>query len=251
MNWTMWLNVCVHNCNRWNAHVYRARKNYISFSTTYHNSEFPYDTYEPIWNCRSKERLPAKGGDGPKFICGLATYETSTNRILSLGSNGDTQFEDAIHDELPGMKIITIDPTLSKNNQKKLKNKKHIDFLNIAVGSENQTTIGNIKYKSRTLQSLLAQYNPVSIIKMDVEGSEHIVFTNKLSCDVLKDVDQVLIEIHTRAQHDVKSIFRWFARCNMLLYSKEPNIWGCYGKLCGEYSFISAKFAYKEYVTSR
>lgn len=248
MNWTVWLNVCVHDCNHWNAHVYRARSNYLSFSTSQRQKEFPFDTYEPTWNCRSKERLPARGGDGPKFICGLATYEDSTNCIFSLGSNGDTQFEDAIHNRLPSMKIVTVDPTLSKQNQKKLQNKKHIHFLDIAVGSESQTTIGHTKYKSKTLQDLVTQYNPVSIIKMDIEGSEHQVFTPKLSCDVLKDVDQVLIEIHPGNVH---TIFSWFACCNMLLYSKEPNIWGCSGKHCGEYSFISANFAYKEYMASR
>lgn len=248
MNWTVWLNVCVHDCNRWNAHVYRARNNYLSFSTSQQNNAFPYDKYEPIWNCRSKERLPARGGDGPKFICGLASYETSTDCIFSLGSNGDTQFEDAIHHRLPGMKIVTVDPTLTEAKKKTLQHKKHIHFLDIWVGSE---SIKNKKYESRSLQHLLEQYNPVSIIKMDIEGSEHIVFTRKLSCDVLKDVDQVLIEIHMKTQHSVDAIFRWFSNCNMLLYSKEPNIWGCAGRYCGEYSFISPKFAYREYMASR
>lgn len=92
-------------------------------------------------------------------------------------------------------------------------------------------------------------YKPVSIIKMDIEGGEHEVFTNKLSCDMLKDVDQVLIEIHTTGQHNVHTIFKWFANCSMLLYSKEPRV--CGGTKCVEYSFISVNFAYKEYLASR
>ena len=71
MNWTVWMNVCVFNCYRWRIHVYRAKNNFNSFRKTDYAEAFPYDEFEPVWNCKSKERLPAIGHDGPKWICGL------------------------------------------------------------------------------------------------------------------------------------------------------------------------------------
>lgn len=248
MNWTVWLNACLHDCKHWHVHVYRARDNFNSFLTTPHNKQFPYDMYEPVWNCRSKERVPAKGGDGPKFMCGVNMYETSTNYVYSLGSNGDMQFEDAIHERLPSMKIVTADPTLTNPTKNTVRNKHYIQFINVAVGFENITTIDGKAYPSITFEQLKQQYNPVSIVKIDIESSEHQIFRSHTSCDILNHVDQVMVEIHgTHVNH----IFKWFENCDMLLYSKEPNIWGCAGYHCGEYAFISAEFAYKEYMASR
>ena len=81
----------------------------------------------------------------------------------------------------------------------------------------------------------------MSILKIDIEGSEHAM--HKESCDILEGVDQVLIEIHGMC---VAPLFDWFSKCGMLLFSREPNIWGCKGVRCVEYSFISATFAYKD-----
>ena len=248
MNWSVWFNACTINCIAWNAHVQRAQKASKSFLASPVRSYFPYDRFEPVWNCRSKERLPAKGGDGPKFICGLHVYDaSSTDYVFSLGSNGDTQFEDAIRVKLPHARIITVDPTLTPTNAAKVQGKKHIHFLNVAVGSETTTTIGKKVYSSVSLKNLTDTYEPTRILKIDIEGGERTVFSPKTPCSVLKNIDQVLVEIHgTKPQQ----VFEWFSACNMLMYSKEPNIWGCHGRVCGEYSFLTADFAYREYLAS-
>jgi len=149
------------------------------------------------------------------------------------------------------MRIITADPTLRNSAKKKVQNKKHIHLIEVAIGHENNSVIGNKIYKSMTFGKLRMKYSPISVVKIDVEGSEHVIFNVNFPthCNVLKGVDQVLIEIH--GTRGIQAIFNWFSECNMLLYSKEPNIWGCGGTKCGEYSFISAEFAYKEYITSR
>lgn len=243
------MNACFSDCNKWHAHVHRAKTTFDSFSMTQSNPGFPFDKFEPNWNCRSRERIPALGGDGPKWICGLDLYDvTSTDYVLSLGSNGDTQFEDALHGRLPHMQIITIDPTLNEHAKNKVLKKKHIHFVDLAIGNETSTTIKRKMYKSMSFTQLHDKYNPSPIVKIDIEGSENIIFRERTSCDTLKGVDQVLIEIHGL---QVEATFNWFSSCNFLLYSKEPNIWGCGGKHCGEYSFISPEFAYKDYIRSR
>lgn len=250
MNWTAWLSACTVNCEHWNNHIYRARDNFDSFSSQKQNSKFPYDTFEPVWNCRSKERIPALGGDGPKFVCGLSTTydQSSMQYILSLGSNGDSQFEDSIHKKLPKATIITADPTLSDEKLNNIKHKKHIEFLNVGIGSEDSMLIGKKRYKSMSMQRLLSRYRKIDILKIDIEGSEREIFKPNMACATLKNVDQVLIEIHGDR---VNSVFEWFYNCNMLIFSKEPNIWGCMGVHCVEYSFISPNFAHKEYIASR
>lgn len=182
------------------------------------------------------------------MICGLHVYDVkSTHYVFSLGSNGDTQFEDAIHARLPKMRIITTDPTLHDLAKKKLQSKKHINFIDTAIGNASTSIINNKAYESITFEQLRKKYKPYSIVKIDIEYSEHVIFNEHTDCNLLKNIDQILVEIHGV---QVQSIFNLFSKCNMLLYSKEPNIWGCMGTICGEYSFISAEFAYKEYIAS-
>ena len=78
MNWTTWFSACnaTYNCEQWHKHVEFTMRLHASFSTSA-VVEYPYDKYEPVWNCRTRERFPAKAGDGPKFVCGIHLYNKS------------------------------------------------------------------------------------------------------------------------------------------------------------------------------
>lgn len=195
-----------------------------------------------------KNDFPPLPGDGPKFVCGLTVYDVSKEQVVfSLGSNGDTQFEDAIHSRLPNSKIITVDPTLNHANLEKVRLKKHITFLNTAVGALANNYKSNT-YKSTSLRDLFEPFEKVDILKMDIEHAEYQIFTIKSDCEILHAADQVLIEVHGQTP---KPVLDWFSRCSMLIFSKEPNIWGCQGTSCGEFAFISPDFAFQEYLMSR
>ena len=69
-----------------------------------------YDSYEPHWNCLSRERIPTRGGDGPKWVCGVDTLNKSA-LVYSFGSQGDTQFEDDIQARVSTDNIFIFDPS--------------------------------------------------------------------------------------------------------------------------------------------
>lgn len=250
MNWTAWLAACTVQCGRWETHVAAAQRVYESFETSVPTVRHGYDAHEPVWNCRTKERFPALPGDGPKFVCGFAVYDAAPRppAVLSLGSNGDTKFEDALHARFPGASIVTVDPTLSTENLAKVRRKRHIHLVTRAVGDGRDVTIKGRHYTTTSLPQLFDEHGRATILKVDIEGHEHSML-ERTRCSDLAGVDQVLIEVHGTPAR--RALFEWFSSCNMLMFSKEPNVWGCKGVSCSEFSFLTPTFAYREYAMSR
>ena len=61
------------------------------------------------------------------------------------------------------------------------------------------------------LKSLLNQYKKkISILKLDVEGSEKMIFENDK--DLLKDIDIIIVELHRKIHQDIDKIFFSFAK---------------------------------------
>ena len=246
MNWTVWFAACTANdCTQWNSHVTRAKHAHESFRS------FPrlrggrskiFDTREPVWNCRSKERVPAQPGDGPKFICGIHTYSFYPVHVFSLGSNGDTKFEEAIHRRIPHATITTVDPTLTPQRRMLVSSKPFIHLKENAIGDGSVITINGQKYSSKRLTDIV-RTNESIVLKMDIEGFEAQTMQH-IKCEEIT-LDQFLVEVHGKSS----IVFDWADECNLLMFSKEVNIWGGGGK-CSEFSFLSAPFAYKEYMLS-
>ena len=71
--------------------------------------------HEPSFNCNFEERL-GRAGDGGKWICNPETIRNGLRNkdgclVYSVGSNGDTSFETAIHEQLSKeCEIHTFDP---------------------------------------------------------------------------------------------------------------------------------------------
>ncbi|AET98133.1 hypothetical protein EPVG_00246 [Emiliania huxleyi virus 201] len=241
MNWTHWLSVCNTRCNSWNYYVHMAHRVHTSLQTFDVNPKYPYDTYEPLWNCNTRERIPAATGDGAKFACGVDAYNTKKNvTIYSIGSNGNTMFEEGIHARIPHSKIITFDPTLSETARKNVLKHSYITLKEVDIGSGRPFYAKEHAYNTMVLTTAFYIHGIPNILKIDIEGSEYGLF-NMITCNKIKHVDQILIEVHGK---NPEPIFQWFDKCNFLMFNKEPNIWGCHGILCGEYSFINAHFAY-------
>ncbi len=61
------------------------------------------------------------------------------------------------------------------------------------------------------LKSLLNQYKKkISILKLDIEGSEKMIFENDK--DLLKDIDIIIVELHRKIHQDIDKIFFSFAK---------------------------------------
>ena len=60
------------------------------------------------------------------------------------------------------------------------------------------------------LSSLLKQYKKkISILKLDIEGSEKMIFENDK--DILKDIDIIIVELHRKIHQDIDKVFFSFA----------------------------------------
>ena len=56
-----------------------------------------FDYWEPTYSCGDESRVPAHVlGDGPKWLCGAGAHQHCT--VLSVGSDFDASFEQAMHE---------------------------------------------------------------------------------------------------------------------------------------------------------
>lgn len=136
-------------------------------------------------------------------------------------------------------KIIAIEP-FKENYEILLKNideYKNINPINAALVSSNYID-ETFLYKSKTgawgnnilketlddrnsdiitkvnridLNGLVSQYKKkITILKMDIEGSEKMVLENDQ--DLLKDIDIIIVELHKKIHQDIDKIFFSFAK---------------------------------------
>ncbi len=67
------------------------------------------------------------------------------------------------------------------------------------------------KVKKTDLKSILHQYKKkISILKLDIEGSEKMIFENDK--DILNDIDIIIVELHRKINQDIEEIFFSFAK---------------------------------------
>ncbi|KAL3921535.1 MAG: hypothetical protein SGARI_006659, partial [Bacillariaceae sp.] len=66
--------------------------------------------FEPDFSCRHERRI-GRNGDGGKWVCDPHRLQNKSCLVYSIGSNGDTSFEQAVLDEIgPHCEIHTFDP---------------------------------------------------------------------------------------------------------------------------------------------
>ena len=193
-------------------------------------------------------------GDGPKWMCGVDILKSDA-LIYSFGSNGITSFEQAINKISHSDNIFIFDPTLTPAKRAAVKEVK-FPLIEIGlVGKTNQNEFdGKVSklYPTRTLPDHMRHLGhankKINVLKVDIEGSEYSAFSDIVigecaTADIL--VDQLLIEVHGVDRNLVISLMKMLHKCNMRLFSKERNGWGCHGWYCLEYSFVSPSFAFE------
>lgn len=58
------------------------------------------------------------------------------------------------------------------------------------------------------LKSLLNQYKKIGILKLDIEGSEKMIFENDKN--ILEDIDIIIVELHKKIHQDIDKTFFFF-----------------------------------------
>ena len=191
-------------------------------------------------------------GDGPKWMCGVQ-YLKSDSLVYSFGSDGDTSFERAVHNITKTSNIFIFDPTLTVKKRKKVYREVPYTLTEVGLLGKNGTGFTYHKkwFPARSLPDHMTQLGHVgatiNVLKVDIEGSEFAAFRDVVigecaHADV--QIDQLLVEVHGTDRGVLVPFMQQLAKCNLRLFSKERNGWGCSGYLCVEYSFVAPSFAF-------
>lgn len=158
-------------------------------------------------NCaRNAYSLPPPNqiGSEPKFICGKPeSYQQRAGcEVFSIGSNGQTRFEEYMHKQAPGCRIDVFDPTLNEEmNQKvqKLQEKGVFNFHNVGLNwRQGKESIGEVETVLDMFRRVKTKW--VDYLKIDCEGCEYKALPQFLEESTAKfghvPVTQIQFELH-------------------------------------------------------
>jgi hypothetical protein len=214
-------------------------------------NKYAYDYFEPSWNCDLKRRVPLTSGDGPKWMCG-AELLTADSLVYSFGSAGRNDFEIALMDKYT-KQIFIFDPTVRKEDVKRIRSE-GFTFLELALLGRGQSSV-NIANKTYPGMDIVSHMKAlghtgrvIDVLKIDVEGSEYMSLRDFVVGDCTGAqvrADQILIELHNTNVEKIAALMDRLMKCNMRIFSKERNHWGCDGYKCVEFSFVGPTQAFK------
>lgn len=123
---------------------------------------------------------PAVGAEGGKTLCldNEAMHPDKPCFVMSVGLNGDTRFEEALHAYAPHCKIVGMDGTL---NDAKLGLSKNLPYLTFVAENFKRGTVA--RYAGRTVQ----------LLKIDCESCEYTTIAPWLDTTC---TEQVAVEVH-------------------------------------------------------
>ena len=208
------------------------------------------DFFEPEYSCCSEIRVPATIGDGPKWVCGAEHFHPKKDcNVLSLGSNFDDQFERGIFD-ITNCTSYIVDPTL--HDKKPLpwflnKLSTYGARLNTSVGITGDNPNQTLNHRRVIPIGQLIEGNGlgphIDFLKADIEGAEYNMMNDiKSMCEKgTIAIDHLNLEVHVWHRHtiDLVNLFDAAYHCQLMLFHKERNAWGCEGFYCAEFSWVS------------
>lgn len=232
-----------------------------------------FDAFEPEAVCFDEERFGSKNGkrhhswgDGPKFVCGVdrlveKAQNTNDCLIYSVGSNNNVDFEKSCSSTFGkhNCEIHTFDPTVPPN---RYVGTAYSTFHDWGFGQDGQHANrsikgrGNFNFTLMSLETVMKklghQGRTIDILKIDCEGCEYVAVTQAFEAiaNGTVGINQIQVEVHAAGDHahwkeDLIAFFNAADGANMRVFHKERNHWGCQGKECVEYAFVSNDFLRK------
>jgi hypothetical protein len=206
------------------VHHKQDRRNRISDS----RPVFFQNNWEPTLHCEFEQRI-GRTGDGGKWVCDIHRFKQNNTNILvySFGSNGEFSFERAIKEELSTAEIHTFDMGLYKCPK------------NICTFHRGQLGDGksdNSKSLQMILNELGHEERQIDLLKVDIEGSEFMLFEELFDSSTKKPTDipyirQILFEIHLPGSDEEEpsrrthKLFELFRSNNYAIFHKEVNLY--------------------------
>lgn len=144
-------------------------------------------------------------GDGRKFACIDGFEKKKDCVILSVGCNGQWEFEEDIIKKTKYCKVHTFDCTGDFIVPTHIAHR--VIFHKICIGENKNVNLFKNYYE---ILQLIGANNP-TFLKMDIEGFEFEVFRNILKGAAISGVlpDQIAFELHAKNTYDLLS---WFGR---------------------------------------
>ena len=129
-----------------------------------------------------------KSNDGGYVV--LRSSLSQYSNLISFGIAGDVSFEKQFQN-LSGCKISCFDPSIDKLPEPL----ESTTFFKLGIDSKNSG-----EYISLTKAVELSNIPPMSklFLKMDIEGYEWNIFSDKESFDTLINFDQIIVELHMK-----------------------------------------------------
>ncbi|PVD23467.1 hypothetical protein C0Q70_16739 [Pomacea canaliculata] len=189
--------------------------------------------------CTNRIRL-GKPYDGGWDVCDDIEHRPqSPCLVYSFGINRDFSFDDAVSAKY-GCEVHSFDPSMLQNDHK---HSDRVFFHNLGISDRD--FVNDKAWTMKTLTSIKKQLNhtKINILKMDIELDEFKALPNIIASDELKDVDQLLFEIHYNSADEQAKIIDFMARGLELLRDLRNLGFYVFHSHPNQYNYITSKIS--------
>jgi len=178
----------------------------LNSSMTDFEAELNFHEYVSRTHVSCKEHIRVGNvSDGGWDVCIAHPYHLNKPCLVySFGIGDNWSFDDGMATKF-GCTVRSFDPSIHKKDHVRSDN---IYFYNIGIGSEDTDNI-TAEWTLRTLKTLIAmchvEQKIINYLKLDVEYNEWAALETMLTDNILVNVKQFAIEIHTRELNDERS----------------------------------------------
>ena len=170
------------------------------------------DPFRAFYPCPMQEKMGSVG-DGGKWVCSKdALLSTPGCVVYSMGSNGDTSFEQAMLRDT-ACTVHTFDPTLNDTTAGSVRAVPGLHFQGIGLShTDGEHVFKNQAQPVKTLQTIMTDLNHtwIDVLKVDIERHEWPVLKSWLLAYDVLPFTQLLIELHlvnhTEAIHTLQGL---------------------------------------------
>jgi FkbM family methyltransferase len=244
-----------------------------------------WDVFAPTYGCFRPVHVGGVGSQHwsttlpleSKVVCNPQLLQSADPCVIySFGVGWDTTFEIAMLRMAPHCKVRVFDPTTTSEKfwamvraqtpeGQAAPQSPALTFEQVGLASKSMEDYregmlwnGKESIRVRTLQDLMAQHGDeqLTILKVDVEGSEWTALHQAGEVGTLAHVDQLLLEVHMRgceagySEHGrskMSDLMSTLEASGLRAFSNVPNL-GPTGKgalpACGEYSFVNVRSSF-------
>ena len=230
-----------------------------------------WDYFTPDYNCPLLKQRVGRIGDGGKWVCGLRSsmLQTPGCLVYSLGSDGDTSFEDGMINRT-ACDVHTFDPTLSQEKLAVVQSRDKLHFYPVGepllsscvyhlyahgwvqtfaspwpgAGVGDPEAHPDSPLKLEKLEAIMSrlQHTWIDVLKIDIEGYEWELLRDFYKSGAKLPATQILMEVHFKGVNQVVwETFDMLLADKYRVFSVEPNYYcmeGCCAKHLIEFAFI-------------